>query len=690
MDTLPWCINILTSTMRNLFIAGAAVFRRVVLLNLVLLASTVSHAGEQAVPIAAFFDNPSMSAAKLSPDGKRLAMRVNNDKGHDQLGVVTLADRSVKVVAGFSNADVGHFEWVNNERLLYDSRDKNTAAGEERYAPGLFAVNIDGTVRRQLVEVSGRRFISDGNNSDREKLPWNTFMLDQPGAQDSNGVYVQTIEFGKDHSAEQVELVRLDTVSGHIDPVPGPGAGKTQDWWLDAKGRPALVATVEGKVETLHYLDPKDGRWRTLMTRDLFLGGKGSFTPLGFTPEGTLYVTSRPQRDKRAVFAYDLATGKIAERPLVDLEAYDFNGELVSNAARLLGVRYTADTEGVAWFDPAMKQAQATVDRLLPGRVNVLSVGARSETPFVLVESWSDRQPSVFMLFDMATGKLSKLGSSRPAIEPSRMATQDLTNVKARDGRMIPTWLTVPNNSAGKKLPMVVLVHGGPYVRGREWRWDSQSQFLASRGYLVLEPEYRGSTGYGEDHFRAGWKQWGLAMQDDIADATRWAIAKGLADPQRICIAGASYGGYATLMGLIRDPDLYKCGIDWVGVTDIELLYTGSWTRDSDMSEAYKRYGMPTLVGDPVGDAAQFAATSPLKQASRLTQPLLLAYGGADLRVPIYHGRKLYDAIKKTNKNVEWVVYDDEGHGWKLTETRLDFWGRVERFLGQQIGKGGE
>ena len=237
---------------------------------------------------------------------------------------------------------------------------------------------------------------------------------------------------------------------------------------------------------------------------------------------------------------------------------------------------------------------------------------------------------------------------------------------------------------------MVVVVHGGPYVRGYEWRWSADSLFLASRGYVVLEPEYRGSTGYGEAHFRAGWKQWGLAMQDDIADATRWAIAEGIADPQRICIAGASYGGYATLMGLIRDPALYKCGIDWIGVTDIDLLYSGDWRGDSDLPDAYKRYGMPTLVGDPAKDAAQFAATSPLKQAARITQPLLLAYGGADRRVPLYHGRKFYDALRQTNKNVEWIVYEHEGHGWTLVETRVNFWGRVEKFLQKQIGKGGE
>jgi dipeptidyl aminopeptidase/acylaminoacyl peptidase len=176
-------------------------------------------------------------------------------------------------------------------------------------------------------------------------------------------------------------------------------------------------------------------------------------------------------------------------------------------------------------------------------------------------------------------------------------------------------------------------------------------------------------------------------MQDDVADATRWAIEQGIADPERICIAGASYGGYAALMGLIRDPGLYQCAIDWAGVTDIGLLYgSGFWSRASDISDAYKRYGMPTLVGDPQKDADQFAATSPLRQAARITQPLLLAYGGADHRVPLEHGRKFYDALRQTNRDVEWVVYEQEGHGWTLRATRLDFWGRVETFLGRHIG----
>jgi dipeptidyl aminopeptidase/acylaminoacyl peptidase len=221
-------------------------------------------------------------------------------------------------------------------------------------------------------------------------------------------------------------------------------------------------------------------------------------------------------------------------------------------------------------------------------------------------------------------------------------------------------------------------------VRGGDWRWDPYSQFLASRGYAVLEPEFRGSTGFGHQHFKAGWKQWGLAMQNDVADGTRWAIQQGIAEPKRICIAGASYGGYAALMGLVNDPDLYKCGINWVGVTDIGLMYSITW---SDESEAGKKYGLPVLVGDPQKDADQLKATSPIQQASRIKQPLLMGYGGLDERVPLKHGTDFLDAVTKTNTNVEWVVYNEGGHGWRLLKDNIDWWTRVEKFLARNIGQ---
>jgi dipeptidyl aminopeptidase/acylaminoacyl peptidase len=266
------------------------------------------------------------------------------------------------------------------------------------------------------------------------------------------------------------------------------------------------------------------------------------------------------------------------------------------------------------------------------------------------------------------------------------MAHKKMVRYKARDGLEIPAWLTVPQG-AGKNLPLVVLVHGGPYLRGGDWSWDAESQFLASRGYAVLQPEFRGSTGFGLRHFNAGIKQWGLKMQDDIADGARWAVAQGYADSKRICIAGASYGGYATLMGLIKDPDLYKCGVDWMGVTDINLMYSPGWFTVTDTSEESKQYNMPVMIGDPEKDAEQLTATSPLQHAARLKQPLLMAYGGEDKRVPLKHGSKFYSAVKETNPNVEWIEYEDEGHGWSLPKNRIDFWQRVEQFLDKQIGQ---
>ena len=647
--------------------------------------SLLCLAGARAAPpVADFFANDSYTSARLAPDGRTVAFLVNGANGYDRLAAYSLTDASVRVVAEFADADVGNFEWVNNERLVYDSRNKKISPAEARYyAPGLFAVNRDGSSMRRLVEVR-TPLVRDASVA-RSLLPPNTYLLGQKGTQNSNFIYVAAPEIANG-DVQYVDLQRLDTVSGRATTVKRPG--DTRSWWLDAKGEPRLATVHDNNLTSLHYLDPATGNWRKLSAFDTWLGRADGFMPLGFSPQGKLYVVANNGGDKRALFAYDLVNNKLDDTPLVRLENYDFAGSLVATDDKLLGVRYVADAAATAWFDARMKQVQADIDAKLPNMVNLIGVAARAETPWVLVNSYSDRQPRVLFLYNTETREFKKIGASRPRIAASEMAAVDLVQVKARDGLTIPTWLTVPNDSKGKRLPLVVLVHGGPNVRGGDWSWRSGPQFLASRGYAVIEPEYRGSTGYGDQHFRAGWKQWGLAMQDDIADAARWAIAQGIADPKRICIAGVSYGGYATLMGLVRDPELYQCGIDWAGVTDIELLYTGTWwSSASDVSASYKEYGMPALVGDRVKDAAQLEASSPLRQAARITQPLLLAYGGIDKRVPLYQGRKFYDAVKQTNKDVEWVVYEDEGHGWRQEKTNVDFWTRVEKFLERHIGK---
>jgi prolyl oligopeptidase PreP (S9A serine peptidase family) len=509
-------------------------------------------------------------------------------------------------------------------------------------------------------------------------------MMHQQGAQNSDWVYVKDVVFEPEGDAHDVRLLRLNTVTGRTESIRRPG--HTYSWLLDNKGQPRLAFTVSKNIASIHVRPEDSEEWRKLVSFDFYHGGANAFDPLAFGPEGTLYVSSNRAGNYAAVHTFDFATCEVSPTPLIQLGEYDFEGHLIMRGNRILGVRYLRETSGTHWFDAGMQKVQEKVDTLLPHTVNLIDVPSRPETPYMLVKAYSDVQPAFYLVYNQETQGLTRLADSYPAIKPEQMGVQQNVRYKARDGLQIPATLTLPRNGVKDKHPMVVLVHGGPYLRGSQWGWDPEVQFLASRGYAVLEPEFRGSTGFGNKHFRAGWKQWGLKMQDDIADGAKWAIASGHADPKRICIAGASYGGYATLMGLVNDPDLYQCGVNWVGVTDIKLLYTGHWMFTSDLSERWKQYAMPDLVGDLEKDAAQLKATSPLEQATRIKRPLLLAYGAVDQRVPLVHGTKFRDAVQAVNKDVEWIEYPEEGHGWRLPKNRIDFWTRVEKFLNRHIG----
>jgi len=638
------------------------------------------------LPIAPFFANPQFDDAVLSPSGRYLAARWGAPERREALAIIDLESDAIKVVANYNNVDVLQFQWVNDERLMFNVRDKKVGPGGAYLASGLYAVDRDGANMRQL--ASRNDYTGEAQTGTRiaaaKMLPWNTYMMSQPGAQDSDWVYVRSVDYDSRQLVKAINLLHLNTRTGQTRRVARPA--EVDYWMLDNAGEPRLARSTDGGNAVIHYADPATGQWRVIATFNAYTGGEQSFKPVGFGSDGTLYVTRNIDQDTQSLTTFNFATGKVNTTPLIVTEGYDFHGGIVSRRDKLLGFTLLTDAYSSVWFDPAMAALQKKIDALLPGTNNLISVAPQAAASWVLVRAYSDRQPLTWLVYNVESGKLKKAGTTYGGIDPARMAQQQAIKYKARDGRDIPGLLTLPPGG-GKNLPLVMLVHGGPYVRANTWGWDSESQFLASRGYAVLEPAFRGSTGLGTAHYRAGWKQWGLAMQDDIADGARWAIAQGYADPKRICIAGASYGGYATLMGLVRDPDLYRCGINWLGVTDINLLYDGHWTSDSDLDSGYKKYGMPVLVGDQVKDAAQLKATSPIEQAARITQPLLLAYGGVDRRVPIYHGTKFRDAVSRTNKQVEWVSYQDEGHGWSMPQTRIDFWGRVEKFLDKHIGK---
>ena len=637
------------------------------------------------VPIERFFGRPAFNGALLSPDGRSVAARSSAPGQRAFLIVVDLQTNQGKVVAAYDDADIGSFQWVNSERLLFNVIDSKVAQGDDDDAPGLFAVNRDGT---QLVQLADSGRANTASKAARRRLPWHTYMLPGRGAQDSDYVYVKNMVLKTDRRSARVSLLRLNTLTGQAQEMPRPREDVT-DWMLDHKGEPRIAIGSSDDTGTIHYRDPASGEWRKLATYKLYGDKEDRLHPLAFGPDGKLYVRVRSGgRDTSAVHTLDLASGRLSAAPVLSTAGYDFNGAVLTSRDRVLGMHFTTDATSAEWFDPAMKAVQEAVDKVLPATINLVAAPPQhATTPWLLVRAYSDTIPSTYYLFNRETGLLNKVGETHPGIDPQRMGHQQAVNYKARDGLNIPALLTLPAGAKAAGLPLVVLVHGGPWVRGSTWGWHAESQFLASRGYAVLEPSFRGSTGLGTAHYKAGFKQWGLAMQDDLADGVRWAVEKGYADPKRVCIAGASYGGYATLMGLVNDPDLYRCGVNWVGVTDINLMY-GSAHHRSDMSDEWKRYGMPEMIGDPVKDAAQLKATSPIEQAARITRPLLLAYGGADQRVPIDHGTRFLAAVRRTNPNVEWVEYPAEGHGFYLPKNNIDFWGRVEKFLDKHIGKG--
>jgi dipeptidyl aminopeptidase/acylaminoacyl peptidase len=444
------------------------------------------------------------------------------------------------------------------------------------------------------------------------------------------------------------------------------------------------MSVKEGRA-TMHWRDDKQPDWQLLAEFDAL---DWPYWPVHVDDQGNLLVLeSSGPGGVDVLKRFDMATRRPAAQALVSTPGFSVGRglEVDERSGRLLGVHVDTDAYGVVWFDPRMKAVQAEADKRWPDRVNQLSCARCLEPDMVvLLRSWSDRDPGQFWVHRVADKSWQKVGDSRPGVDPRRMATLDFHRTKARDGKDLPLWLTLPaGHKKGDRPPAVVLVHGGPWVRGGHWAWNPMAQFLASRGYAVIEPEYRGSTGFGGAHFRAGWKQWGTTMQDDVADALEWARQQGHVSASQACIAGASYGGYAALMGPIRHPQLYRCAVAWVAVTD-PLLLT-QWSAVSDQSDESRDYSLPQLIGDPVADLPMLKAASPLQRAGELKLPLLLGFGADDRRVPLEHGTRLRDALKTQGHDPEWVVYPGEGHGAWTLEHQLDWAGRVERFLAQHL-----
>jgi len=649
-----------------------------------LMASPAHARSPKDIPAADFFKRAAIQAPSLSPNGKKVAVLIGGNAGRVGLAVADVGSPTkLTGIARFDDADVRSFRWVNDDRLVFDAIDLQAGLGNQQ-GSGLYAVNADGSEFVWLVERNGN-YRPVGVPAVRP-LP-SRYRLHSTLDDGSSDVVAERFNFLDGARTGSTTLVRLNTKTMVTRPLVSFAPPGAQSWVMDRKGQPrAVISGDEKSGISVYWRAESSEDWSVISRYDAYDPGPGSIQPTAIDYEGRLYVTARQDNPERtlALFRFDTERKALESKPVVSLKGFDFEGGMLfdGQTRKVLGVTFVSDAPGTVWFDEDMKKVQGAVDKLLPNTVNTVVCKRCSSAAHFVVTASSDRQSSVYFLYDRQAAKLQLIGASRPWLDAGLMAEVDFVRIKARDGMEIPVYVTKPKGKG--PFPTVVLIHGGPYVRGAQWGFDPEPQFFASRGYLVVEPEFRGSTGYGDTLFRAGWKQWGLKMQDDMTDAARWAIASGLADPKRVAIAGGSYGGYAAMMGLVKEPELFKAGLNFVGVTDIGLMYEIGWS--DFLGGAWSRFGMPKLIGDPKADAEQLRNTSPLQQAGKIKQPVFMAYGEDDLRVPLPHGTRMRDALKAAgNSKVEWVQYADEGHGFLLEKNRIDFYSRMERFLAEHL-----
>jgi dipeptidyl aminopeptidase/acylaminoacyl peptidase len=627
-----------------------------------------SHSAAQVaagLTIEQFFQQAQFQDMVLSPDGKHLAASTPHN-GRENLVIVNLQQRTNKVITEFKTIDAIGASWVSNDRLCFSSADGQEASGRPRYR-GTFCIDIDGNNMREFTKTG---------------LTILRLVPNEPGV---------VIAAQRGRAYNSLDLFKVDTRTGKADLITFETPGRVSNWVLDRNGVPRVATRVEeGSAAgvSLWMRRSENDKFEKVAT---YLPDEPSVSAIAFDWEGTLYVSSNLGRDRRALYKWDWDAKKPGELIAED-ELVDINGGLLfsERKKKLVGLSYQGAEPVQKWFDEDMRATQRTVDGTLKDTYNYLS-SPRDHDRLMLVTSLSGSEPTKYALLDREKKALEPLVSSRPWIKPELMPTRQYIQYKARDGRVIPAYLVLPRGVEPKNLPLVINIHGGPQVRGYNmlsgWgRWP-EAVFLAAHGYAVLEPDPRHSTGFGLDHYRSGFKQWGLAMQDDITDGALRLASKGIIDINRVCLHGGSYGGYATLQGLVKEPDLFKCGNSFVAVTDLPTMqnYAGSdISRGSDYLETV----FTKRVGDSSRDKEQFTKTSPAQNADKIKARVLLTMGSEDLRVPLKHGDIMVSAMEKAGVKHEYRVYKDEGHGYNRPENVADFYRRALKLFNESIGSG--
>ena len=655
----------------------ARIFESSVLFAVCALASAVE------VPIADFARHDQYRSVKISPNGEYLAATAVVD-GQVVLELVNMADMRPRALRPREGDDIADYWWVGPDRVMYTEGvhvggvDRPIGTGE------LFSIKADGTGAAMLF---GFRAGADDSHMATliKKQTADIASGDLIAALREDPLHALIASYawnGPGHSASSLsvhpEAFRIDLRDGKKTLITtSPMRGSS--FLADHKGAIRFAFGVDAdQVRKVWYRDEKGGDWLLLHDESK---QHERFTPLMFDRSNTgVYVICDGANGVGGVCRWDAATRKQE----VLWSAKDSSAiELVPTFDELdaFAIRSMPGRPAATLLDKSAPEAALLVEimKQLPGEDIVFTSGSFDGKKAVFF-AHADTDPGVFYLYDVDKKKIIELFQSRRWIKPEQMASMEPITFNARDGLALHGYLTrPPGKQADKHLPMVVLVHGGPYYVHDTWRYEPQVQLLASRGYAVLQVNFRGSGGYGDAFIRAGFREWGGKMQDDITDATRWAIDQGVADAKRICIFGTSYGGYAALEGAVKEPDLYKCAIGNAGIYDLHLMFTRGDVPQSLFGENY----LKMVLGE---DQSVLADRSPIAHLDKLKAAIMLIVGGADNRAPPVQGEGLHNALLKNKVDHEWVYERTEGHGFYTEAHTTEMFEKVVAFVDKQIG----
>jgi dipeptidyl aminopeptidase/acylaminoacyl peptidase len=602
------------------------------------------------IPRDVLFGNPERTSPRLSPDGKRLAWVAPDPKNVLQVWVKTIGQNDEKMVTADKKRGIRQYSWAKDDRTLLYMQDTDGDENFHVYGVDLVTGNV-----RDFTPIQGVRAAIVGLS---EKFP--------------NEVLIQM----NARKRETFDAYRLNLETGALV-LDTENPGDVMAWLADDdfKVRLGSVSTPEGGTE-LRVRDSVTGPWRSWMK----VGADENLGPLDFTKDGkAVFIESSLGSDTARVLQRDLATGSeklIAHSPEVDA------GDVMIHPRTRVVEAVSFEPGRSEWkvIDPAVQADFAALAKVRDGDFSIVSRDRADQT--WLVAYTSDRGPGRFYSWDRAAQKATLLFTSQPKLEGLTLAEMKAVVIPARDGLKLHSYLTLPAGVPAKNLPMILMVHGGPWARDN-WGYNPYAQWFANRGYACLQVNFRGSTGYGKKFLNAGNKQWGLKMHDDLLDATDWAVAQGYADPKRVAVFGGSYGGYAALAALTFTPEKFACAVDIVGPSNIRTLLGTIPPYWKPMLAMFAvRVGD---VNDPK-EAELVKNASPLFKADKIVRPLLIGQGANDPRVKQSESEQIVDAIIKNGGNVTYVVYPDEGHGFARPENRIDFNARAEAFLAANLG----